>query len=128
MAKNKKLAEPKDNERGSGKIKVPEIGTNFNELPPVFSLEHLCNGDYCLSKLDTRDKAKFADAIYRRKDIKWGELLNADRHGVGVEKIPRNSIKAPIPERITADQDHFLAFRFSGLKPMVGHLSTHERN
>lgn len=94
---------------------------NYNERPPVFSLERIQNGQYCLSALERIDKAAFADAIYRRRQITWQEIIDSGRHGLGFEKIPRHQIQAGIPRFITEDVDHFLAFRFSGTKPMVGY-------
>lgn len=50
----------------------------------------------------------------------WGELIQAPRHGMGFEKIDRDAITRPIPAHVT-DDVAFIAFRFSGLKPMVGY-------
>ncbi len=93
---------------------------NYNDRPPIFSLEKLQAGPYCLSSLDQKGKADFAMAIFKRKDLKWSEIMQADRHGLGTEKIAKKAIKAPIPNFLTEDVDELLAFRFSGKKPMVG--------
>jgi hypothetical protein len=66
-------------------------------------------------------KAFFGDAIFRRRQLSWSAIKSAPRHGLGFEKIPRGQIKAAIPQFIKDDVDHFLAFRFSGLHPMVGY-------
>lgn len=102
-------------------IAPPLEPPNFDSKPPVFSLEKIVNSKYCLSQLNQEDKASFADAIFRRKNLPWIEIKKADRHGLGTEKIARGSIKAEIPKFITDDVDHFLAFRFHGKKPMVGY-------
>ncbi len=94
---------------------------NYDENPPVFSLEKLQSGKYCLSSLDQENKAKFADAIFRRKSITWNQIKQQDRHGLGTEKIPKTQIKAPIPRFITEDFESFLVFRYNGHKPMVGY-------
>jgi hypothetical protein len=52
--------------------------------------------------------------------LTWNELRQAQRHGIGSEKIDRKSITRPIPSHITEDVT-FLAFRFSGKKSMVGY-------
>ncbi|WP_229805335.1 hypothetical protein [Saccharospirillum salsuginis] len=93
---------------------------DYNSRPPVFSLERLQTGDYCLSKLDKNHKAAFAEAIFKRKNLAWREIARSGRHSLGTEKIPKHQIKAAIPPFITEDQDHFLVFRYHGTCPMVG--------
>ena len=44
-----------------------------------------------------------------------------DRHGLGYEKIAINSINVQIRKFITEDQNNLIAFRFNGLKSMVGY-------
>ena len=94
---------------------------NYDNSPPLFSLERVQSGKYCLSSLDQENKAMFANAMFRRKALSWKEIKRADRHGLGTEKIARNSIKAAIPIFITEDVEDFLAFRYHGLQPMVGY-------
>lgn len=94
---------------------------NYDDLPPVFSLERLQQGKYCFSSLDQEHKASFGDAIFRRKNLLWNDIKRIDRHGLGTEKISINSIKAAIPSFITDDMDHFLVFRYKGMNPMVGY-------
>jgi hypothetical protein len=93
----------------------------YDSHPPLFSLEKLQSGKYCLSSLDQEHKAMFSEAIFRRKSISWNEIKRSDRHGLGTEKIPKMSIKAAIPRFITEDMDDFLVFRYKGLNPMVGY-------
>ena len=94
---------------------------NYDNYPPVFSLERVQQGTYCFSSLDQVHKAQFAEAMFRRKGITWREIKTAGRHGLGFEKISRHGIKAPIPPFITEDEDSFLAFRYHGMNPMVGY-------
>ncbi|RVU39983.1 hypothetical protein EOE67_08735 [Rheinheimera riviphila] len=94
---------------------------NYDQKPPIFSLEKLQSGKYCLSELDQENKAMFADAIFRRKNLTWNDIKKADRHGLGTEKIAKNAINAPIPKFITEDMDTYLVFRYHGLRPMVGY-------
>ena len=84
----------------------------------MFCLAHL-HRDYCVTCCDRADQAAFALALRERSQLTWQQLRHAPRHGLGSEKIARDSIRATIPE-IAKGVDHFLAFRFSGLKPMVG--------
>ncbi|MEZ0121410.1 MAG: hypothetical protein AB9Q22_03895 [Candidatus Reddybacter sp.] len=94
---------------------------NYDQLPPIFSLEKIQKGKYCLSSLDQEHKAMFSEAIYRRKSISWNQIKGLDRHGLGTEKIPKSSIKAAIPKFITEDASDFLVFRYKGMNPMVGY-------
>jgi len=108
----------KSNKRDTVKAQEPP---NYDKHPPTFSLQKLQTGKYCLSSLDQKNKAMFADAIFRRKSLTWSEIKQSDRHGLGTEKISKSSIKAPIPKFITDDLDSFLAFRYHGSHPMVGY-------
>lgn len=94
---------------------------NYDNNPPIFSLEKLQPGKYCFSELDQENKAMFADAIFRRKNLTWNEIKRADRHGLGTEKVAKVSIKAPTPKFITDDMDSYLVFRYHGKRPMVGY-------
>jgi hypothetical protein len=86
-----------------------------------FSLERLMPGHYCFSNLEQKDKAAFAESIFKRRNIPWKEIKNLPRHGLGIEKISKSSLKTTLPKNITEDFKYFLAFRFSGKKPMVGY-------
>jgi len=94
---------------------------NYDKLPPIFSLEKIQHGKYCLSSLNQEHKAMFSEAIYRRKSTSWNEIKRLDRHGLGTEKISKSSIKAAIPKFITDDVNDFLVFRYKGMNPMVGY-------
>jgi len=115
---SRRLQDPKKN---TGKrVSVPET-PNYDEMPPVFSLERLQQGQFCLSSLDQEHKASFADAMFRRRQMSWREIKQASRHGLGFEKISKGQIKAGIPQFITEEHEYFLAFRFKGKAPMVGY-------
>jgi len=115
----KRISPPVSNSKGKLGVSSEEP-QNYNEKTPIFSLEKLQAGKYCLSDLGQREKADFSMAIYKRRNMKWKEIMQADRHGLGTEKIAKNAINAPIPKFLTEDVEELLAFRFSGMKPMVG--------
>lgn len=94
---------------------------NYDEEPILFSLEKVVGGKYCFTALSNEDKKQFAENIYKRKDIKWRDIKNLPKQGLGTEKIPKNQIKGSIPSYITEDMNDFLVFRFNGKKPMVGY-------
>lgn len=91
----------------------PELQT------PVFSL-HLLNERYCISKCQRKEKADFADTLRKLGKMTWRELKQIGRHKLGYEKISRDSIRTSVPVNLKGDA-RFIAFRFSGKKPMVGY-------
>lgn len=95
-------------------------GKPLNQSPPVFSLEYMDGGDYSLDRCEVREKADFADALYKRSCLTWNQIQCAPRHGLGPENIPRHIIRTSIPQHVTPDVT-LNAFRFSGKKPMVGY-------
>ena len=86
---------------------------------PTFSFHHL-QSSYCISACTKEEKAAFAKKMRLLSQQTWGQLRQAPRHGLGYEKIARESLKAAIPKSITEDVD-FIAFRFYGTAPMVGY-------
>jgi hypothetical protein len=107
-------------DRGS-KVGVSEAESriDYDKEKPTFCLRFI-DPQYCISKCDKDEKAAFVDKIYRMSQMTWLQLRMADRHGMGSEKLPRDSIKRPIPAGIS-EEVSILAFRFSGLKSMVGY-------
>ncbi len=61
----------------------------------------------------------FAEAIYRRKDLSWNELMRTNIHGLGCETI-RKGLRVERPE--IANGKKIIAFRFHENKPMVGFM------
>ena len=110
----------KNSDNRSSKFIIPKT-PDFNDMPIIFSLEKVIGDDYCFSKLSNEDKRFFAESIYKRRKLKWKDLLKMDRHGLGPEKIKRSQIKKSLPKEITEDVEYFLAFRYSGKKSMVGY-------
>lgn len=108
----------------SKKFKTPASKQESSEQqPPYFSLQHL-NRKFCLSLCETDEKAAFADTLHKLSQLPWSQLKQQSRHGLGYEKIARNSIKAGIPSHIKADVT-FIAFRFHAQKAMVGYRAGH---
>ncbi len=118
MPKKKSIPQPNENE-GKRLSKIEPV--DYDSKPPIFSLERLMPGYYCFSNLEQKDKAAFAESIFKRRNIPWKEIKNLPRHGLGIEKISKSSIKTALPKNITEDFNYFMAFRFSGKKPMVGY-------
>jgi len=119
--KNSKIAQKKG--AGGKLIKAPETKDEIpaEQQPPIFSLEYL-QRDYCVTACQPQEQAQFAIRLRKLSEISWKQIKAAPRHGLGHEKISQDAIREPIPKHITADVS-FLAFRFSGMKPMVGYRS-----
>jgi hypothetical protein len=100
-------------------ISETEVKRDYDRERPTFCLRFV-DPNYCITACDTEDKAAFADKIRRMSQMTWVELRMAPRHGMGSEKINRSAIKRPIPTHIPEDAA-LLAFRFSGMKEMVGY-------
>ncbi|PRY46966.1 hypothetical protein CLV58_10130 [Spirosoma oryzae] len=89
---------------------------------PVFCFRYLVKG-FDLEQCEEYESVALIKHLYNLSQLTWEEIKLAPRHGMGSEKIQRNSIKASIPKFITDDVDYFLALRFQGKKPFVGHRS-----
>lgn len=87
--------------------------------PPIFSLKYM-QRSHCITACEQREKASFADKLRLLSKMTWNQIYSSHRHGLGCEKIDRNSIKASIPHHITEDTT-LIAFRFHGKAPMVGY-------
>lgn len=85
---------------------------------PIFCLRFL-HKDFSLEQCDKNEKAALVEQIYKLSLMTWSEIMMAPRHGIGSEKISRNSIKPSINKNFTEDEA-ILALRFCGMKPMVG--------
>ena len=101
----------------SGSAETAKI--DYNREKPTFCLRYL-DPQYCITSCDRDDKAAFADKARRMSLMTWNELIQAPKHGMGFETIARTAIRRPIPTHIAEDVT-LIAFRFSGLKPMVGY-------
>ncbi len=115
----RKKIKPQEPNKGK-KVTVNE-SPNYDSTPSIFSLEKVVGDNYCFSQLNDEDKKQFAESIFKRKNLPWKDIKKIDRHGLGIEKIPKHQIKGTMPQNITEDFEEFLAFRFNGKKPMVGY-------
>lgn len=89
-----------------------------NSEPPSFSLKHLQKG-YHLDDCTKEEKLAFLATLQKHSKLSWSELEQAQRHGLGKEKIERSSIKASIPS-IVKEDTKLWAFRFYNKAPFVG--------
>src|ERR1035437_7627196 len=108
-----------------GKRFTPGSSVNAREdhgkETPTFCF-HYVDPEYCITCCEKEDIVAFAQHLRKFSQMTWNDIIQADRHKLGREKIPRSSIKRSIPKHLTEDVT-FIALRFSGLKPMVGYQS-----
>lgn len=110
--------EPRNGKRITAPQQIPSP-KNHDLEPPVFCLRYL-DKTYGLDSCNKDEKAALASTLYKLSQLSWRQLRLAPRHGVGYKIIDRNSFRVAIPKHITEDVD-LIAFRFSGLAPMVGY-------
>jgi hypothetical protein len=120
MKKTKRLkaSQPQKGKR----IKPPE--SSKNEVPaqqrkPLFSFQNV-QKNYCISLCDLEDRAQLALTLLNLSQLTWAQLHQAGRLKLGYEIISRKSISGRLPPCIKEDTN-LIAFRFSGMKPMVGY-------
>ena len=110
----------KSPEPPKGKFQRPHEGrVSTNKNKPLFGLEYL-DSTYSLKACTQPEKAAFSDTLHKLAQITWGDIMNADRHGVGCEIIPQEQIHGSIPHHLTPEV-RILAFRFCSKAPMVGY-------
>jgi hypothetical protein len=98
----------------------PKISFEIRDSdPPAFSLRYLQH-DFCVTDCSKDQRAAFATKLRELSQLSWSKLRQSPRHGLGYERIPRDAIKAPVPNHVT-EEVHLIAFRFDGLRPMVGY-------
>ena len=118
--RRKRIRRP--SQRSEGRMRAPVLvpsDIDNNERKPIFSLEYMMR-EYSVERCDAERKAAFADALWTRSQMTWRQIIQAPRHGLGSERIPRRAIKVGVPRAITEDVSEFLSMRFHSNAPMVG--------
>lgn len=64
---------------------------NAEQSPPIFDLSRMRKG-YDLTECDSEEKVAFADTLFNLSQLTWSQIKNAPRHGLGSEKIGKESI------------------------------------
>ncbi|AFY70516.1 hypothetical protein Pse7367_2253 [Thalassoporum mexicanum PCC 7367] len=117
MPKKPRAAKP--NEKGNI-VKVHPDRGGTSEDKPLFSF-YLLQSSFNIKACSKDEKAQLANRIHLLSGLPWKNLKTSPRHGAGYEKISRDSIKVAIPQEITEDVKHFIAFRCFGKAPMIGY-------
>ena len=106
----------KPQERTAGKIAPREVsGGSYQDEPPKFSLRYI-QPDYCITKCEQDDQLQFIQSMLKRKDTPWKVLITLAREKLGCETI--QSLRVHTPK--CAEGKTIIAFRFSGMKAMIG--------
>ena len=100
----------------TNKIKIPSQNSTPLDYP-VFCFRHLQTEP----KKDFKFYADFIERLKKISSLNWNEILIADRHGFGTEKIPVTQIKPMLPKFITPEISDLIVFRANGDKrPFLG--------
>jgi hypothetical protein len=66
------------------------------------------------------DREALSTKLFELSQITWATINSAHRHGLGFEKIARNSLRVTLPAAVTEDAT-IIAFRYNGKRPMLGY-------
>lgn len=111
---------PKPKPANFGKTVAPPQPLSSNRLPPQFSFEYMKpDSGYSLNCCNEEHRAALAGKLFLLSQMTWQEIQNSPRHGLGSEKISRNSLKVAVPSRIPEDAE-FIALRYHKKCPVVG--------
>lgn len=116
--RRKKIKNPSP-EKGK-KIKGKNDGSGPSSLDyPIFCFKYLQKG-YDFDPLEDEYICAFTKQLHRLSQLTWQIIQTSPRHGLGSEKIVKDSIKANIPPFLSEDVT-LLAFRYIGKLPFVGY-------
>lgn len=118
MAKHRKKIKNPDTQTGLNHTKK-KASPNSNPDKQFLSFRLDCQGKYCLNNCEDDEIVAFAKKMHLYGKVTWQEVYLSPRHGLGCEKISRESSSVPIPSFVPEDVN-ILALRFKGLAAMVG--------
>ncbi len=117
MAKRPKLRKGQQGNTLKGSNENPPIGSQ--KLPPVFSFEKI-QKSHCITDCEKDDKVAFIGQLVRLSKLRWQDINESSRKGLGTEIISRSSFKASIPSWLT-DDTKLLSFRYLGNRAFIGY-------
>jgi len=112
------------NYQNTNKIIKPEKDRDYpDKKPPRFSFRLLVKHlNYGYKSLQKDHKVALLDTLHLLSQCQWAELRLAHRHGMGYEKIEKNSINFTLPDELS-DDCKIIAFRFYAKAAMLGYRS-----
>jgi len=105
----------------------PEQGKHFSvpvrpatplvQQRPSFVLECCHKRDFCFIQCDTAQKVGFADKLHELSQLTWNQIINANRQGIGQERIPELDRKKPssVPK-----EAKIIGLKYHGNRRMAG--------
>jgi hypothetical protein len=91
-----------------------------NHKHPIFCFKYQ-HKDFDISKCTNDEKVSLLEQVGRLSQLTWEQITTTQRHGLGTEKINRDSLNVNCPAFITNDVKYLLAIRFQGKKPFLIH-------
>ena len=117
------MKKPKQNQDKPAKANPSEKEYDSEANPPRFSLRYVVkNPPFNFDSLEKEHKVDLANKLYRLSQLTWAQIRLQNKHKLGCEEIKRDSLKFNVPGSVPEDAN-ILAFRFSGLAPMLGYRS-----
>jgi hypothetical protein len=94
------------------------LSVSTNDKKPIFSFQYI-QENHGLKDCPENDKIALINKLFELSQVTWGDIFQANRHGMGKEIIDHKSIKAPVPSCVKEDTN-ILAIRYNGKAPMIG--------
>ncbi len=116
----REIKKPKLNQGERVGISTQQASRDTTIDYPIFCFKHL-HSDFGMDNCNKDEKAALINQMTRLSQLTWNQIKLNGKHALGSEKINKRSINAAIPAFISDDVDFFLAFRFKGLAPFLGH-------
>ena len=119
MSKNRiKQVQITKSQRINPKVDSYDNLENNANKNPSFCFKHI-NKKYGLKNCEKNELISFFDTLCKLSNLTWNEIINNNRHKLGLETIKIKSLKIPINKDLVND-DHLIAIRFHNKKPMLG--------
>jgi len=117
------MKHPKQRQAVSPKIKSKGTRYDSENNPPRFSFRDIItDSKFSFDALEQKDKVNLINTLNVLGHLTWSEIYKQPRHKSGCETIAKESLKFTLPSNIPNDSN-ILAFRFSGMAPMLGYKS-----
>jgi hypothetical protein len=116
--RDKRLKQPAANQGTRLKVDPAEGGGSTQTELLRFSFKHFHTD--CLANCQIDELRAFGARLKILSTMTWQQVTQADRQGLGHEKIPRGQLQVPC--LLSEDATFVLSFRYGhGLDPMLGH-------
>lgn len=88
--------------------------------PVRFNLAYIHDKYFFSDNCDPQYKLDFVNKLQKFHKMNWGQVFMADKHKMGKELLPKNSISLSPPKGFETIEE-YMVLRYSGLLPMVGY-------